>query len=149
MSDLRDLYQEMILAHSRSPRNHREMNPVDRRVDGHNPLCGDSITVYLSVEDGVVRDASFTGRGCAISVSSASLMTEAIKGRPVAEVEEIFTRFHDLVAGQTDAGDGSDLGKLRVFAGVREFPDRIKCAILGWHAMHAALTDVEPAVTTE
>jgi len=149
MSDLRDLYQEMILTHSRTPRNFREMDPVDRKVDGHNPLCGDSITVYLSVKDGIVEDASFTGQGCAISMSSASLMTEAVKGKPVEEVEEIFERFHDLVAGKTDAGDGKELGKLRVFAGVREFPDRIKCAILGWHAMHAALTEPTESVSTE
>jgi nitrogen fixation NifU-like protein len=149
MSDLRDLYQDMILTHSRTPRNYHEMDPVDRKVDGHNPLCGDSITVYLAVRDGVVEDASFTGRGCAISVSSASLMTEAIKGRPVEEVSGIFERFHDLVAGKTAPGDASDLGKLRVFAGVREFPDRIKCAILCWHAMKAALADRVDEITTE
>ena len=95
MSDLRELYQEMILAHSRAPRNYREMDPVDRRVDGFNPLCGDKLTVFLRVEDGTVVDASFQGAGCAISVSSASMMTEAIKGRPVEEVEEEFRRFHD------------------------------------------------------
>ena len=145
MTDMRELYQEMILTHSRTPRNYRVMEPVDRKVDGHNPMCGDSITVYLSVRDGVVEDASFQGRGCAIAVSSASLMTDAIKGRPVEEVEDVFRRFRDLVAGEKNAGDGKDLGKLRVFAGVREFPDRIKCAILGWHAMHTALV-LEAAV---
>ena len=149
MTSLRDLYQEMILAHSRAPRNYRAMEPEDRKVDGFNPLCGDSLTVYLRVEDGVVTDASFQGRGCAISVSSASLMTEAVKGKTVAEVEEIFSKFHDLEAGPEDGGDGRDLGKLRVFAGVREFPDRIKCAILGWHAMHSALGSGGSEVTTE
>jgi nitrogen fixation NifU-like protein len=148
MSDLRELYQEMILAHSRAPRNYREMEPVDRRVDGFNPLCGDRITVFLRVEDGTVVDASFQGAGCAISVSSASMMTEAILGRPVEEVEATFTRFHDLVTGEEE-GDGGDLGKLKVFGGVREFPDRVKCAILGWHAMHAALSEEGSTVTTE
>ena len=110
---------------------------------------GDSrqITAGLSAES--TEDASFQGWGCAIAVSSASLMTEAIKGRPIAEVENVFERFHDLVAGEKNAGDGKDLGKLRVFAGVREFPDRIKCAILGWHAMHSALASEGEAITTE
>jgi nitrogen fixation NifU-like protein len=148
MSDLRELYQEMILAHSKAPRNYREMEDADREVDGHNPLCGDRIKIYLKVEDGNVVDASFQGRGCAISVSSASMMTEAIRGRPVEEVEEIFQCFHDLVTG-AEPGEACSLGKLEVFGGVQEFPDRVKCAILGWHAMHAALKEEGAEISTE
>lgn len=149
MSELRELYQEMILAHSKAPRNYREMDPVDRMVDGNNPLCGDRITVYLRVKDGVVEDASFRGRGCAIAVSSASLMTEAIRGKTVEEVEALFDAFHALITGEEREREPESLEKLEAFGGVRDFPDRVKCAILGWHAMHAALRAGGTEVTTE
>ncbi|MFA7664533.1 MAG: SUF system NifU family Fe-S cluster assembly protein [Burkholderiaceae bacterium] len=138
MSDLRELYQEVIFDHNRKPRNFHEMAEADRVADGHNPLCGDQLTVYLRLADDVVADVSFIGHGCAISTASASLMTEAVKGRTVAEIEALF---HDVHAMLTDAApEGRDFGKLQVLSGVREFPARVKCASLAWHTLHNALT---------
>lgn len=150
--DLRDLYQETILEHARKPRNHRaQAAPGVRRAQGFNRLCGDRLNVYVDVRDGRVEDASFEGSGCAISTASASMMTQAVKGRTAAEAESLFRRFHELVtvggAGSGE-GDGVDLGKLEVFAGVREFPARVKCASLAWHTLHAALTAEDDAVVS-
>ena len=148
MPDLRELYQEVILDHRKAPRNYSELPEANRRVDGYNPLCGDRVTVYLLVEDGVVRDIRFQGSGCAISVASASLMTEKLKGRPVKEVETLFGAFQGLVTGG-EAPDPELLGKLAVFTGVKEFPVRVKCATLPWHTMRAALHEQAEPVTTE
>ncbi len=140
MSDLQDLYQEVILDHNRRPRNFREIANANHRAEGFNPLCGDKLTLYLDVQGDVIRDVSFVGSGCAISKASASLMTEAIKGKTLSDAEAIFTRFHDMVTSSHDSpADFSDLGKLSVLAGVREFPTRIKCASLAWHTMKAAV----------
>jgi nitrogen fixation NifU-like protein len=138
---LRDLYQEVILDHGKAPRNFRVPEHPSHKAEGHNPLCGDQLNIFLELdEDGVVRDVGFQGAGCAISTASASMMTEAIKGKPLAEVEQMFERFHDLVAGpEVPDAVPPDLGKLAVFAGVREFPMRVKCATLAWHTMKAAL----------
>ncbi|HWS76529.1 MAG TPA: SUF system NifU family Fe-S cluster assembly protein [Quisquiliibacterium sp.] len=147
MSDLRELYQEVIFDHNRSPRNFHPMENADHVAEGHNPLCGDQLTVYLRIEDGKVADASFVGHGCAISTASASLMTETVKGRPVEEVEALFEDFHALL---TDAPpEGRDFGKLEVFSGVREFPARVKCATLAWHTLHNALAGVRDTAKTE
>ncbi|MBM4072776.1 MAG: SUF system NifU family Fe-S cluster assembly protein [Planctomycetes bacterium] len=148
MSDLRELYQETILGHYKKPRNFGKLPPPSRHREGYNPLCGDKVTVYMHVKDDVVTDIRFEGSGCAISTASASMMTEALKGKTVAEAEEIFKRFHELVTGK-EAGDNDNLGKLAVFAGVREFPARVKCATLAWHTFHAALEGGEQPVSTE
>ena len=146
MSDLRELYQEVILDHGRRPRNFRAVEPATNRADGFNPLCGDKITVYADVEGGVVRDVAFQGAGCAISMASASMMTEAAKGRKTADVERLFQTFHALVTGK---GQGDDVGKLAVFSGVSEFPVRVKCATLAWHTLRAALEGRDEPVSTE
>jgi len=148
MSDLRELYQEVIFDHYRKPRNCHEMACANHHAEGHNPLCGDEVKVYLQVEDGVIRDVSFSGSGCAISTASASLMTEALKGRKVEEVEHLFQEFHQMVTGADDASH-EDLGKLEVLAGVREFPTRVKCATLAWHTLQAALKNQSQPITTE
>ena len=135
MSELSDLYQELILDHNRSPRNFRKL-AKGKKAEGHNPLCGDRVHVYLDVEGDRIADIAFEGSGCAISTASASLMTEALKGRSVEEARRLFHGFHDLL---TAGGDAEGLGKLAVFAGVREYPIRIKCATLAWHAVQAAL----------
>ncbi len=143
--NLRELYQEVIFDHNRQPRNFHAMDDADRVADGNNPLCGDELTVYLRIADGVVADASFVGHGCAISTASASLMTEAVKGKPVEEVEALFRDFHALLAGTPP---DRDFGKLEVLTGVREFPARVKCATLAWHTLHNALVgDQKPART--
>lgn len=151
MSDLRDLYQELILDHSRSPRNRGELPGATHEADGFNPLCGDKIKIYLAVEDGVVRDARFQGSGCAISTASASLLTEAVKGKTVEETEGLFQRMHELLTGARNGGEmvAPDLGKLQVFSGVREFPARVKCATLSWHTLRAALDRQADLVSTE
>lgn len=154
MSDLQDLYQEVIIDHDRRPRNFCEMPAANHRAEGVNPLCGDKLTVYVDLEGDVIRDVSFVGSGCAISKATASLMTEALKGKTVSDAEAMFTRFHDMVTSAHDsATDFSDLGKLSVLVGVREFPTRIKCASLAWHTLKAAVRSVvakEAAqVTTE
>jgi len=146
MSDLRDLYQEVILDHNRRPRNFGPLPAANRRAEGHNPLCGDRVTVYLDVEDGRIRDVSFEGARCAISTASASLMTEALKGLGVEEARTLFHGFHELV---TKGDEGEDLGKLAVFTGVREYPMRVKCATLAWHTLMAALDAKDQPVTTE
>lgn len=145
--DLRELYQEVIFDHNRSPRNFHRMDDPDRMAEGHNPLCGDQLTLFVRLEDGVVADASFIGHGCAISTASASLMTEAVKGQTVEAVEALFHDFHALL---TDAApEGRDFGKLEVLAGVREFPVRVKCATLAWHTLHNALLGAGEAAKTE
>jgi nitrogen fixation NifU-like protein len=146
MSDLRDLYQEVILDHTRRPRNFGTLANANREAKGHNPLCGDQVSVYLHMEGDRIEDIAFQGSGCAISTASASLMTEALKGRTVAEARELFHGFHGLV---TTGGDADNLGKLAVFAGVREYPIRVKCATLAWHAVQAALDQQDHPVTTE
>jgi nitrogen fixation NifU-like protein len=147
LRDLRDLYQDVILDHNRRPRNFGELAGANRRAEGHNPLCGDRVTIFLEVEDDRIRDIAFQGSGCAISTASASLMTEALKGRSVAEARQLFHGFHELVTRGTpetpEAAAG--LGKLAAFTGVREFPMRVKCATLAWHAFQAALESEAPA----
>ena len=148
MNDLRGLYQEVIFDHYRKPRNCHVLDCANHKADGFNPLCGDRVTVYLKVADGVIEDLSFEGTGCAISTASASLMTETLKGKKVAEVEHLFDDFHQMVTG-ADAVPHADLGKLEALAGVREFPARVKCATLAWHTLHAALKDQAIPVSTE
>jgi nitrogen fixation NifU-like protein len=150
MSDLRELYQEVILDHNRRPRNFGALDGANRKADGYNPLCGDKITIYLRVRDGVIDGVSFQGAGCAISKASASMMTDAVKGKTVAEVEALFEEFHRMVTADIDAlPDAEKLAKLAAFAGVREFPSRVKCASLAWHTLHAALEEADQLVTTE
>ncbi len=145
MTELRDLYQEMILDHGKRPRNFRAQDGADS-ANGHNPLCGDRITVYVRTDGKRIVDVSFQGSGCAISTASASIMSEALKDKTLDEAQALFRRFHDLVAAE---GDDEELGKLAVFKGVREFPMRVKCATLAWHTLRAALTHDESVVTTE
>jgi nitrogen fixation NifU-like protein len=149
MSDLRDLYQEVILDHSKRPRNFRKLEEANRTAVGHNPLCGDKLVLYLDVEDGVVKDVTFQGAGCAISTASASMMTEAVKGKRVEEAEALFSQFHEMLTTPPDQELEESLGKLDVFNGVREFPARVKCATLAWHTVHAALAGDAEAVSTE
>ena len=150
MSDLRDLYQQVILEHSKNPRNHKELEGATLTAEGYNPLCGDRFTVYLVMDGDVVHDIAFEGSGCAISKASASLMTGLVKGKTRAEAEELFGRFRDMVTSEHDAEIDEDaLGKLAVFSGVREFPVRVKCATLAWHTLRAALEGEEGEVSTE
>ena len=150
MGDLRDLYQEVILEHSKAPRNYRELKDPDRKAEGFNPLCGDHFTVYLQMQGDVIQDVVFQGSGCAISKASASMMTQALKGKTRRDAEELFHRFHDVVTGHAPAnGAQSELGKLAVFSGVSEFPTRVKCATLAWHTLQAALEGKQDAVSTE
>ena len=139
MSGLSELYQNVILEHNRSPRNFRVMEDADRKADGHNPLCGDELTVWVRMDGDVIGDVSFRGAGCAISRASASLMTGAVKGKTREEAEALFQRFHRLVTGTLPANESETLGKLAVFSGVSEFPVRVKCASLSWHTLKAAL----------
>ncbi len=149
MSELSDLYQEVILDHNKNPRNFREIENADKRADGHNPLCGDQLQVYLSMEDDKVKDVAFKGSGCAISKASASMMTQAVKGKTKEQADVLFAEFRRMVMGEIDAErEENSLGKLKIFAGVREFPARVKCASLSWHTVHAALND-EDEVSTE
>lgn len=145
MDDLRELYQTTILDHNKSPRNFRELEDANRRAEGYNPLCGDKLTVTLLVDaDDRVEDVGFVGSGCAISTASASIMTEFAKGKSRAEIEETFERFHELLTGSpSERAEAPELGKLAVFAGVREYPLRVKCATLAWHALKAALENRE------
>ena len=152
MSDqLRELYQQVILDHGRKPRNFRKLEGATHHAEGFNPLCGDRVRLDLRVEDGIIREAAFQGAGCAISTASASMMTQALKDRSLAEVEEIFEQFHGLVAGTDDEGGaGKDLlGKLEVFCGVKEYPTRVKCAVLVWHTLRSALKEEEDPISTE
>ncbi|MCS6851981.1 MAG: SUF system NifU family Fe-S cluster assembly protein [Gemmataceae bacterium] len=148
MSELRDLYQQVILDHYRRPRNFRIPPQPTQQAVGHNPLCGDRVTVYLQLDGDTIRDIAFQGSGCAISMASASMMTENLKGKTVAEAQALFQRFHELVTSD-QAVQGPDLGKLAVLAGVREFPVRVKCATLAWHTLRAALSGSGDTVTTE
>lgn len=148
MSDLRDLYQEVIFEHYKKPRNYHALAGANHVAHGHNRLCGDKITVYLQVDGDVIRDLSFEGTGCAISTASASMMTEALKGKKLSEVEHLFEQFHQMVTGDK-AEPPEELGKLEVLAGVREFPARVKCATLAWHTLQAALKDRALPVSTE
>jgi nitrogen fixation NifU-like protein len=147
-NDLRDLYQEVILDHSKRPRNFHAMPDADRKAEGYNPLCGDRETVFLDLDGDVLKDVSFQGAGCAISTASASMMTESVKGKTRAEADALFERFHDLITGAGD-GDDPELGKLAVFSGVREYPVRVKCATLPWHTLKAALSGENAPVSTE
>ena len=150
MSDLRDLYQEVILDHSKRPRNFHALGSTSRRAEGYNPLCGDRETVYLDLEGDRLKDVAFQGSGCAISTASASMMTEIVKGKTRAEAEALFERFHDLITGKNgEPAGGPDLGKLAVFSGVREYPVRVKCATLPWHTLKAALASDGARVSTE
>ena len=140
MTALTDLYQEVILDHNKAPRNFRTVEGATHSGLGHNPLCGDQLALYVKVEGGVIREIGFQGKGCAISKASASLMTEAVKGRSTEEAEALFARFHDLLTGPLDVpADAKAFGKLAVFSGVREFPVRVKCATLAWHTLRSAL----------
>lgn len=148
--DLDDLYQSVILDHNRSPRNFRELPPPARHADGHNPLCGDRLTVWVDLDGDVVRDVTFLGNGCAISKASASLMTAAVKGKPRAEAMALADEFQRLVTGRlTGAAERKALGKLQALGGVSEFPVRVKCASLAWHTLKAALAGAAEPVTTE
>lgn len=146
MSDLRDLYQEVIFDHNRRPRNYGPLVDANRNANGHNPLCGDVIQLHLKVKDGVIEDVHFEGEGCAISTASASLMTEALKGRTEAEAQKMFEGFHQMVTGH---GVPKEMGKLEVLSGVSEFPARVKCASLAWHTLNAALHSDQTPVSTE
>ena len=149
MSELRDLYQEVILDHSRNPRNLGPIEPSNREAKGNNPLCGDKFTIHANVEDGIIKDVSFEGRGCAISTASASLMTEILKGLNEAEARAMFERFHAVVTGEKDEVLDDGLDKLNVLAGVRGYPMRVKCATLAWHTLRAALDQSDNTVVTE
>ncbi len=149
-TELRDLYQQVIVDHSKRPRNFREMEEPTRRVEGFNPLCGDKVTIFLKVEGDVVKDVSFKGAGCAISTASASLLTEALKGKSLKDAEALFESFHQLVTGLQPSQAGPPLGKLEVFSGVCDYPTRVKCATLAWHTLDAALAgEAGKVVSTE
>ncbi len=148
MSDLDDLYQDLILDHTKRPRNYRDMPEATGFADGHNRLCGDKLRLYVNVKNGIIEDLAFKGEGCSISKSSASLMTEALKGKTVAQANEIFEKFHHLLTSPEEEA-AEDLGKLSAFAGVRRFPVRVKCATLAWHTLQAALKQEAAPVSTE
>ncbi|KPK65789.1 MAG: nitrogen fixation protein NifU [Gemmatimonas sp. SG8_38_2] len=150
MSDLRELYQQVILEHSRSPRNFKELDGASHSAEGYNPLCGDQIAVFVILDGDKIADIGFKGSGCAISKASASLMTAAVKGKTLAEAEALFGSFREMVTSEHDADiDADELGKLAVFSGVREFPVRVKCATLAWHTLHSALEGKGESVSTE
>ena len=149
MSELSELYQQVILDHNKKPRNFRKLEAANYKADGHNPLCGDQLTVYAQLENGDIKDVSFEGSGCAISKAAASMMTVAAKGKSKQELETLFQEFHRMVIGELDEeNDPNELGRLKIFAGVREFPVRVKCATLPWHTLRAALNN-EPITSTE
>lgn len=149
MSELNDLYQQVILDHNKNPRNFREIEDATQTADGNNPLCGDALRVYLEMDGDRVKDVAFKGSGCAISKASASMMTQVVKGKTREEAEILFDEFHRMVLGELDEeNEENHLGKLKIFAGVREFPARVKCASLSWHTLHAALNE-ESIVSTE
>lgn len=149
MSDLRELYQQVILDHNKNPRNFREMEDATRRVDGYNPLCGDHYTIFVKTDGESIAEVSFTGSGCAISKASASVMSSTVKGKSKAEAERLFETFHRLVTGDASGLSAADLGRLAAFSGVSEFPARVKCATLAWHTLRSALEGRDEKVTTE
>ena len=150
MSDLRDLYQDLILEHSKAPRNYRELKGADRKAEGFNPLCGDRFTIYLQMDGDSIRDIAFQGSGCAISKASASMMTQSLKGKTKSEAKHLFEVFHRTVTGEGKQQDGGQMvGKLAAFSGVAEFPSRVKCATLAWHTLQAALEGKQESVSTE
>lgn len=150
MSELQDLYQELILDHYKRPRNRRRPADANHTAEGRNPLCGDRVDIFVRLEGDRVADAAFEGTGCAISTASASMMTEAIKGKTLGEAKSLFDKFHALVTGRLeDPAAGPDLGKLEVFSGVCQYPVRVKCATLAWHTLEAALADRQDTVSTE
>lgn len=148
MSELSELYQQVILDHNKKPRNFRKLENANHSAEGFNPLCGDHLTVYLDVEDDAVKEIAFEGSGCAISKAAASMMTQAVKGKSREQAEELFSEFHSMVTGEFDEeNEENKLGNLKVFAGVREFPVRVKCATLPWHTLHAALNNKQQVST--
>ena len=149
MSDLRELYQQVILDHNKNPRNYREMDGAARKVEGYNPLCGDHYTIFLDLDGQTIRDVSFTGNGCAISKASASVMSSTVKGKSRDEVAHLFDVFHRLVKGDPSGVDAVELQRLAAFSGVSEFPARVKCATLAWHTLNAGLNGEGQSVTTE
>jgi nitrogen fixation NifU-like protein len=149
MSDLRELYQQVILDHNKNPRNYREMADATSRIDGYNPLCGDHYTIFLKMNGGTIDEVSFTGSGCAISKASASVMSATVKGKSKDEAESLFDVFHRLVTGDASGLSAADLGRLAAFSGVSEFPARVKCATLAWHTLKSALEGKQEAITTE
>jgi nitrogen fixation NifU-like protein len=149
-NELRELYQQVILDHNKSPRNFRKLETANHHAEGYNPLCGDRIDVYIKLENDKIADISFQGSGCAISKASASLMSTMVKGKTIEEAEQLFKKFHHLITGKlNEKVDTEDVGKLAVFAGVREFPSRVKCASLAWHTLNSALKEENKTVTTE
>lgn len=149
MSELRDLYQEVILDHNRHPRNFHELPGANRQAEGYNPLCGDQLKLFLKVEGDVIKDISFMGSGCAISKASASMMTENLLGKNLEEAKNIFQGFHQMVTGEPHTSPNPELGKLAVFSGVCEYPSRIKCASLAWHTLNSAIENTGEVVNTE
>jgi len=149
MSELSELYQQVILDHNKKPRNFRKLETANHSAEGHNPLCGDQLTVYVNLHGNAVQEIAFEGSGCAISKAAASMMTQAVKGKSKEQAEELFKEFHSMVTGELDEEtQENNLGNLKIFAGVRDFPVRVKCATLAWHTMHAALNN-EELVSTE
>jgi len=149
MSELSELYQQVILDHNKKPRNFRKLENANHTAEGYNPLCGDHLTIYVNVADDAVQEIAFEGSGCAISKAAASMMTQAVKGKTREQAEDLFKEFHLMVTGELDEeAEGNSLGNLKIFAGVRDFPVRVKCATLPWHTMHAALNK-EDRVSTE
>jgi len=149
MSELSELYQQVILDHNKKPRNFRKLENANHTADGYNPLCGDQLTIYLDLENDLVKDVGFEGSGCAISKAAASMMTQAVKGKSKEQAENLFNEFHSMVTGElNEETEENNLGNLKIFAGVREFPVRVKCATLAWHTLHAALNK-EDQVSTE
>ena len=149
MSELSELYQQVILDHNKKPRNFRKLETANHSAEGYNPLCGDHLTIYLNLEDDTVKEVGFEGSGCAISKAAASMMTQAVKGKSKEETEKLFQEFHSMVTGElNEETEENQLGNLKIFAGVREFPVRVKCATLPWHTLHAALNK-EAQVSTE
>jgi nitrogen fixation NifU-like protein len=149
MSELRELYQQVILDHNKNPRNFRELPRASHKVEGYNPLCGDHYTIYLDLDGETIRDVGFTGSGCAISKASASVMSTSVKGKSREEADRMFEVFRRLVTGEKAGLDAADLGRLAAFSGVSEFPARVKCATLAWHTLHSALAGEGEKVSTE
>lgn len=149
MSDLRELYQQVILDHNKSPRNFKKLESANRTAEGYNPLCGDHYTLFVEMDGEVIRDLGFQGSGCAISKASASIMSSTLKGKTKGEAESLFDQFHRMVMGEIDSAEAEKMGRLAAFSGIRDFPTRIKCASLAWHTMNSILEGSESVVTTE